>query len=101
VSCVPGRGNPKGCQEAGLETPIVIAGKIREPQHAEDILKQGKADIIGLCRALLCDPDWPLKAKEGREKDIVRCWPVTGVSSRFEVRQSQMRPLAKGELECP
>ena len=63
----------KAVREAGLDTPIVIAGKIREPQHAEDILKQGKADIIGLCRALLCDPDWPLKAKEGREKDIVRC----------------------------
>ena len=58
---------------AGFTTPVVTAGKIRTPKHAEQILNQGKADIIGLCRALLCDPDWPIKAKEGREKDIVRC----------------------------
>lgn len=60
-------------REAGFTTPVVTAGKIREPKHAEEILRQEKADIIGLCRALLCDPDWPMKAKEGRENDIVRC----------------------------
>jgi 2,4-dienoyl-CoA reductase-like NADH-dependent reductase (Old Yellow Enzyme family) len=60
-------------RKAGLKTPIVTAGKIRTPQLAEQILRDGRADIIGLCRALLCDPDWPLKAREGREKDIVRC----------------------------
>lgn len=63
----------KSLRDSGIETPIVTAGKIREPRHAEEILKQGKADIIGLCRALLCDPDWPRKAKEGRENEIVRC----------------------------
>jgi len=59
--------------DAGFTTPVVTAGKIRTPKHAEQILDQGKADIIGLCRALLCDPDWPIKAREGRDKDIVRC----------------------------
>jgi 2,4-dienoyl-CoA reductase-like NADH-dependent reductase (Old Yellow Enzyme family) len=63
----------KAIREAGLETPVVTAGKIREPKHAEEILEEGKADIIGLCRALLADPDWPVKAKDGREKEIVRC----------------------------
>jgi 2,4-dienoyl-CoA reductase-like NADH-dependent reductase (Old Yellow Enzyme family) len=58
---------------AGFTTPIITAGKIREPEHAERILQQEKADIIGLCRALLADPDWPIKAKEGREKELVRC----------------------------
>ena len=60
-------------REAGYDTPIVTAGKIRTPKMAEEILKQEKADIIGLCRPLLCDPDWPIKAKEGRAKDIVQC----------------------------
>jgi len=63
----------KEVRKAGYETPIVTAGKIREPEHAEEILKESKADIIGLCRALLADPDWPVKAREGREKDIVKC----------------------------
>jgi len=63
----------KAVRKAGFETPVVIAGKIRDPKHAENILQDEKADMIGLCRALLCDPDWPIKAKEGREKDIVKC----------------------------
>jgi 2,4-dienoyl-CoA reductase-like NADH-dependent reductase (Old Yellow Enzyme family) len=60
-------------QDAGFKVPVIIAGKIRTPRLAESILAGGKADMIGLCRALLCDPDWPIKAKEGREADIVQC----------------------------
>jgi len=63
----------KYTHDGGFDVPIVTAGKIRTPQLAEQILEQSKADIIGLCRALLCDPDLPNKAKEGKEKDIVRC----------------------------
>jgi 2,4-dienoyl-CoA reductase-like NADH-dependent reductase (Old Yellow Enzyme family) len=66
-------GVKKALTEAGFDTPIVTAGKIRTPKMGEEILQQGKADIIGLCRPLLCDPDWPIKAKEGRVKDIVQC----------------------------
>jgi 2,4-dienoyl-CoA reductase-like NADH-dependent reductase (Old Yellow Enzyme family) len=63
----------KAVRDAGFETPIVAAGKIRTPKLAEQIIEEGKADLIGMCRQLLCDPDWPIKAKEGREKDIVQC----------------------------
>jgi 2,4-dienoyl-CoA reductase-like NADH-dependent reductase (Old Yellow Enzyme family) len=63
----------KAVRKGGFDTPIVIAGKIREPKHAEEILREEKADMIGLCRALLCDPDWPIKAKEGKDKEIVKC----------------------------
>ncbi len=66
-------GIKKAVNEAGFNTPIVIAGKIRTPKAAEEILEQGKADIIGLCRPLLCDPDWPNKAREENAKDIVPC----------------------------
>jgi len=80
----------------------VIAGKIREPQHAEEILEQGRADIIGLCRALLCDPDWPLKAREGREKEIVRCvawkWCLEA-DSRYEKVKCDRWP--KESLNAP
>jgi 2,4-dienoyl-CoA reductase-like NADH-dependent reductase (Old Yellow Enzyme family) len=63
----------KAVRDAGYTTPVIIAGKIRTPEHAEQILTDGQADIIGLCRALLADPDWPVKAKEGRDKEIVKC----------------------------
>jgi len=92
----------KAVREAGFDTPIVIAGKIREPNHAEQILEEGKTDIIGLCRALLCDPDWPLKAREGREKDIVRCvacnWCLEA-DSRYEKVNCDRWP--KGSLNAP
>lgn len=60
-------------RDRGFNVPVVVSGKIRTPKMAEETLEQDKADIIGLCRALLCDPDWPDKVKDGREKEIVRC----------------------------
>lgn len=60
-------------RQGGLDAPVVAVGKIRTPREAEQLLQEGKADIIGLCRALLCDPDWPIKAREGKEREIVRC----------------------------
>jgi 2,4-dienoyl-CoA reductase-like NADH-dependent reductase (Old Yellow Enzyme family) len=59
--------------KAGYDVPIVTVGKIRTPGQAERILTAGQADLVGLCRALLCDPDWPEKARQGRAKDIVTC----------------------------
>lgn len=60
-------------RDAGYNTAVVAAGKIRTPRLAEEILQRGQADMIGLCRPLLCDPDWPLKAREKRAKNIVPC----------------------------
>jgi len=89
-------------REAGFDTPVVTAGKIREPKHAEQILEQNKADIIGLCRALLTDPDWPAKALEGREKEIVRCvacnWCLEA-DSRYEQVKCSRYP--EGYLHAP
>ena len=92
----------KAIRDAGFETPVVIAGKIREPKHAEEIVAQGKADIVGLCRGLLCDPDWPVKTKEGREKEIVRCvacnWCLEA-DSRYEKVNCDRWP--EGSLNAP
>lgn len=92
----------KAIRDAGFDTPVVTAGKIREPRHAEEILEQGKADVIGLCRALLADPDWPLKAKDGREKEIVRCvacnWCLEA-DSRYE--QVKCARYPEGYLHAP
>ncbi len=63
----------KALRKAGHSVPVITAGKIPTPDFAEEILQGGKADLIGLGRPLLCDPDWATKAMEGREEDIVRC----------------------------
>ena len=57
----------------GMPTPVVTSGKIRSPRAAEEILERGDADLIGMARALLADPDWTRKIREGREGAIVRC----------------------------
>jgi len=66
-------GIKKAINRAGLQTPVITAGKIPYPALAQEILDQGKADLIGMARAFLCDPEWPNKAKAGREDEIVRC----------------------------
>jgi NADPH-dependent glutamate synthase beta subunit-like oxidoreductase/2,4-dienoyl-CoA reductase-like NADH-dependent reductase (Old Yellow Enzyme family) len=92
----------KAVREAGYDVPIVIAGKIRTPELAEEILQQGKADMIGLCRALLCDPDWPVKAKEGRAGDIVIC-AACGSCSEADERYEKIycARWPKGSTEAP
>ncbi len=62
----------------GLATPIVAAGKIPSPEFAEQILESERADMIGMARALLADPDLPRKARLGDEEKIVKCiyWNV-------------------------
>jgi 2,4-dienoyl-CoA reductase-like NADH-dependent reductase (Old Yellow Enzyme family) len=52
---------------------VITAGKIPMPGYAEEILQEGKADLIGLGRPLLCDLDWVKKAGEGKEEEIARC----------------------------
>ena len=56
-----------------VNVPVITVGKIVDPLHAESILKEGKADFVALGRALLADPDWPNKAREGRLDDIRHC----------------------------
>jgi len=58
---------------AGFDTPIVATGGITTFEQAEAILQRGDADIAGLARQALADPDWFLKVKLGRGSEIRRC----------------------------
>jgi thioredoxin reductase len=53
--------------------PVVTCSRIKTPAEAEEILAAGKADLIGLCRALVADPGWPRKARDGRGEAIRLC----------------------------
>ena len=53
--------------------PVVTVGNIRDPQVAEDILARGDADLIGMGRGLIADPDWVNKVEFGHEDDIRKC----------------------------
>jgi 2,4-dienoyl-CoA reductase-like NADH-dependent reductase (Old Yellow Enzyme family)/thioredoxin reductase len=56
-----------------VKIPVVTVGGINTPEHAEQILVEGKADFIGMGRELICDPDFPNKAREGRREEIIPC----------------------------
>lgn len=56
-----------------VSIPVMTTNRIVTPRLAEEILEAGKADLIGVGRGLLADPEWPKKAKEGREDDIRFC----------------------------
>ena len=56
-----------------VKVPIVTAGRINNPELAEEILEKGLADIIGMGRPLIADPDLPNKAKQGDLRNIRKC----------------------------
>jgi 2,4-dienoyl-CoA reductase-like NADH-dependent reductase (Old Yellow Enzyme family) len=58
---------------ARVATPVFVAGRINQPQDAERILSSGAADMVGMTRAMICDPDMPAKAQSGRFDDIRAC----------------------------
>lgn len=43
--------------------PVLVTGGVTEPRAAEELLRSGLADLIGVGRALLRDPDWAVKAQ--------------------------------------
>ena len=56
-----------------VSIPIIAVGRIRTPELANQILKEKKADLISMGRALIADPDLPIKASQGRTEEIVPC----------------------------
>lgn len=55
------------------QVPVVAVGRIKDPQLAENIIDQGRADVVALGRSLLADPQWPLKARKNRREQIRPC----------------------------
>ena len=58
---------------AGFSTPVVATGGIGTFSQAEEILQRGAADIVGLARQALADPDWFEKVRSGQGAAVRRC----------------------------
>ena len=58
---------------AGFSTPVVASGGLTTFEQAEGILRRGEADIAGLARQALADPDWFMKVRLGRGAEVRRC----------------------------
>jgi len=58
---------------AGFAVPVVTAGKIHTFAQADSILREERADLVGMARALLADPDLPRKWRAGADGDARAC----------------------------
>ena len=63
----------RAVNEAGFSTPIVATGGITTFSQAEEILRRGDADVVGMARQALADPDWFVKVRLGRGEEVRRC----------------------------
>ena len=62
-----------GKLRAAVDVPVLVAGRINQPQEAEQIIAAGQADACVMTRAMICDPDMPGLARAGQTDDIRAC----------------------------
>ncbi|MFI1160244.1 FAD-dependent oxidoreductase [Streptomyces sioyaensis] len=53
--------------------PLVTSNRINTPEVAEELLADGRADMVSLARPFLADPDFVAKARDGRSDAINTC----------------------------
>ncbi len=59
--------------KAAVRIPVITVGRIRNPVMADQIIREDKADLVSMGRALIADPSLPQKAEAGRLEAIVPC----------------------------
>lgn len=63
----------RAIHDAGLATPVVVAGGVHGFAQAEELLASERADVIGFARTSLADPDWFLKVRSGHGSAVNVC----------------------------
>jgi len=63
----------KAVKEAVPSTPVFAVHRILTPEEAEGVVERGDADAVTLVRALIADPEWPTKARQGATSTIRKC----------------------------
>ncbi len=59
--------------KGAVTLPVLLTGRVRDPDLAESILRDGDADFIAMARPLIADPDLPKKYAAGRVTEIWSC----------------------------
>ena len=77
---IPSMYTPHGCfvhlaeaVKKHVNIPVITVGRIKYPDHAEQIIQDGKADMVALGRSIIADPYYPEKARKGEFKNIRPC----------------------------
>lgn len=53
--------------------PRILTSRIVEPAEADALIASGRGDAVGMTRALIVDPEMPLKLRSGKVHDVLRC----------------------------
>jgi len=74
MGVAPGAGVPYAAAVKRVcKFPVMTVLRIKDPVHAERILADGQADMVGMGRGTLCDPELARKAESGRMEEIRHC----------------------------
>ena len=68
-----------------VDKPVFVAGRINQPQIAEQVLASGQADLCGMTRAMICDPEMPAKTAAGRSTTSAPASPATRPASGISI----------------
>jgi len=79
-----------------VNIPVTVVGGFSDPAQMEQVIAEGKADFIGICRQLLADPEMPNKAYWGKEDEIRPCIRCANCLGRkyFGHHNCDINPLA-------
>ncbi|MBH54129.1 MAG: hypothetical protein CMI18_07260 [Opitutaceae bacterium] len=72
----------------GTRLPVIAFGRVSPTQRAEDMIREGTADLIGHARQLIADPETPNKLKQGRT-DLVRLCVACNDACIYQVGQEK------------
>ena len=64
-----------------LGAPVIAVNNMNQVDRALEALREKRATLIAVARALIADPQWPRKVREGRTKDIVECVQCGGMGN--------------------
>ena len=77
---IPSMYTPHGCfvhlaeeVKKHVSIPVITVGRIKYPDHADEIIQEGKADMVAFGRSFLADPYYPEKARKGEVSQIRPC----------------------------
>lgn len=89
-----------------VSVPVILVGRFTEPQYAELLVKQGRADLIAFGRQSIADPELPNKARNGQLEKLTPCIacllgcvpnmlqgrPITCAMNPCVGREAELRP---------
>jgi 2,4-dienoyl-CoA reductase-like NADH-dependent reductase (Old Yellow Enzyme family)/thioredoxin reductase len=74
-----------------VRIPVIAIGRIKDPEFAETILNEGKADLVAIGRGLIAEPDFVAKAQRKESDRIIPCITCNHCLDRVGFEQSTVR----------